>query len=339
MNHPTNQHDGVLLSGLDGSNPLAFLAAMGTFRTIARAWLDQPVAMSWAVQRGMWSPSIHMRKPMTETFVIDTLVQSLRTDAAKHPIAFMTKGGRGGDKEGTKKAKKGKQLPARSAGGDAASTEQATICPDIAKFFSERAGQSTPADREALDWLSAMTSDLAPDTTSQLQTARRDYFWGNLESVMKLCEPKHLCRTLFQPWDYADPLDNQSLHIEPSEDRRHAHQWSQPSGDPDRQRRGGMLGANRLAIEAFPFFQSVAQGNKLATRGFFGRRTDDTRWTWPLWDCPIGADVVASLLALADLQPDSPRHRSLAARGIKAVFRCRRILVGKTPNFTPAMAV
>jgi CRISPR-associated endonuclease/helicase Cas3 len=97
--------------------------------------------------------------------------------------------------------------------------------------------------------------------------------------------------------------------------------------------------SNRLAIEAFPFFQSIAAGDKLATRGFSGSRRDDTRWTWPLWTCPVGTDVIASLLALGELQSESLDHRTLSARGIKAVFRCRRILVEKTPNFTPAMAV
>lgn len=100
-----------------------------------------------------------------------------------------------------------------------------------------------------------------------------------------------------------------------------------------------MLGANRLAIEAFPFFQSIAIGDKLATRGFSGRRTDDTRWTWPLWKVPIETDTLASLLALPDLQLEQVDHRSLLARGVAAVFRCRRILIGKTPNFTPAMAI
>lgn len=339
MSYSTNEHNALWLSGLDGSNPLAFLAALGTLRTLTRVWPDQAVAMSWAVQGGVWTPSVHAGKPMTQQCVIDTLVQTLQTDAAKHPIAFMNKDGEGGDKKGTKKSKRGKQPSARSAGGDAESVDQATTGPGTARLFSERAEKAVPADRDALYWLSAMTSDLAPDATSQLQTARRDYFWGNLKSVMELCKDEHLRRTLFQPWDYADPLDNQSLHIEPSEDRRHAHQWSKPSGDPDRKKRGGMLGANRLAIEAFPFFQSIAAGDKLATRGFSGRRRDDTRWTWPLWTCAVGADVIASLLALGELQPESLDHRALSARGIEAVYRCRRILVGKTPNFTPAMAV
>jgi CRISPR-associated endonuclease/helicase Cas3 len=308
MSHFRN--DELPLVGLDGSNPLAFLAALGSLRVLTHACQDRAFKMSWAIDAGKWVPTLHAHRPLDRDQVLTTLVNSLGTDAARHPIAFMNK----------------------------VDVDQAKSGP--AELFRTRARAAAgPSDRDALKWLSAMTSDVAPEATSQLQTARRDYFWGNLFSVMKLTTEEHLRRTLFRSWDYADPLDNQSLHIEPSEDRRHAHQWSRPSGDPDRKSRGGMLGANRLAIEAFPLFQSVAIEGKLATRGFSGNRKDDTRWTWPLWGCPIGTGVVASVLALEGLQTESIDHRSLTARGIKAVFRCHRILVEKTPNFTPAMAV
>lgn len=341
MSNSTSEHNTLLLSGLDGGNPLAFLAALGTLRTLTRVWPDQAVAMSWKVQGGVWTPGVHAGKPMTQQCVVDTLVQTLQSDAAKHPIAFMIKNGQVGDNEGSRKAKKDKQ-PQRGSGGDEPESADTPAASDsVRKLFSACAERVSVADREVLDWLSAMKSDvvLDPKATSQLQLVRRDYFPGNLKSVITLCTDKHLQRTLFQPWDYADPLDNQSLHFEPSEDRRHAHQWSKPSGDPDRKKRGGMLGANRLAIEAFPFFQSIAVKDKLATRGFSGSRRDDTRWTWPLWTCPVSADVVASLLALGELQSEPLDHRALSARGIQAIFRCRRILVEKTPNFTPAMAV
>lgn len=299
----------LALRGLDGQNPLAFLATLGTLRTLARAWHDHVVLVSWAICDGMWAPILHSDQPLTEDRLSDVLMSELQSDAAQHPISFMKK-------------------------------KESVYSQPVPDLFRTRADEArSVTDRDALDWLSAMSSDLVPEATSQLQTARRDYFWGNLESVMRLTTIQHLQRTLFHPWDYADPLENQSLHIEPSEDRRHAHQWSQPSGDPDRKRRGGMLGANRLAIEAFPLFQSTTVGDKLATRGFTGVRADDTQWTWPLWAKPASLEVLASLLALSELQSDSPDLRSLSSRGIRAVFRCRRIVVGKTPNFTPAVAV
>ncbi|WP_249356143.1 hypothetical protein [Chloracidobacterium aggregatum] len=108
------------------------------------------------------------------------------------------------------------------------------------------------------------------EATSQLQTTRRDYHVGNIESILGRTTRSHLDRTLFKPWDYADPMDNQSLHLDPSEDRRHAYQWHKPSGDPTRRRRGTMLGANRLAIEAFAWFTVWPVGGALKTLGFSG---------------------------------------------------------------------
>jgi CRISPR-associated endonuclease/helicase Cas3 len=180
---------------------------------------------------------------------------------------------------------------------------------------------------------------VCPDATSQLQTPRRDYFYGNLSSIIALCGSADLERSLFRPWDYADPLANRSLHIDPAEDRRYAYQWHQPTSDPTRSKQGGMVGANRLAVEAIPFFQSIAAGDKLITRGFSGTRVNQVVWTWPMWARPLGPREVGSLLSLSDLQAKEPDASALMARGIAGAFRCRRILVEQTPNFTPATAV
>src|SRR5689334_18027052 len=48
----------VVLLGLDGSNPLAFLAALGTFRTLTTAWPHCIVRMTWKVESGAWRPRV-----------------------------------------------------------------------------------------------------------------------------------------------------------------------------------------------------------------------------------------------------------------------------------------
>jgi CRISPR-associated endonuclease/helicase Cas3 len=298
----------LVLTGLDGSNPLAFLAALGTMRSLTLASPACEVKMAWAMQSGIWSPVIHLQESVDEVGLISILFDHLEQDIRKHPAAFLE----------------------NMHGADEA---------DVRRLFRDRAGAAQPSDRNDLEWLSAMSSDVATEATSQLQTARRDYFFGNMKSVMSLTTSEHLERTLFRPWDYGDPLENQSLHLEPSEDRRHAHQWHKPSGDPTRKKRGGMLGANRLAIEAIPLFQSIAMHEKLATRGFFGNRAGNTRWTWPVWSCSISIDVIATLLGMENLQSEQLDARALRAQGIVLAFRSRRILVGKTPNFTPAQPV
>lgn len=300
---------GLLLPGLDGSNPLGFLAALGVLCTLEPSWL-----MKWVPAGGTWVPWIScpgQRAPDPEEF-LDDLHNRLASDISRHPV-YVLQQLRDGSGEGRR------------------------------RLFIEKREQATSAHRTSADWLSALASDFgAADAINQLQTARRDYFLGNLTEVIRRTTIDHLRRTLFSPWDYADPLEKQSLHLDPSEDRRHAHQWNQPSGDPNRKNSGGMLGANRLAIEAFALFTSVLKDGTLQTTGFSGNRSTNTRWTWPIWSGGCGVRVARSLLTLQLLQAPEMNDRdtnTLREYGIEAVFRTNRILVGKTPNFTPPKRV
>src|SRR5687768_275781 len=53
-----SETNGILLKGLDGSNPLAFLAALGTLRTLALALADETVKMNWEQHNGAWRPRV-----------------------------------------------------------------------------------------------------------------------------------------------------------------------------------------------------------------------------------------------------------------------------------------
>jgi CRISPR-associated endonuclease/helicase Cas3 len=315
----TQAGSGVLLPGLDGTNPLGFLAALGVFRMLANCRGAESVRMKWSPSGGTWVPMISTGSGDTpdQDAILDVLCNGLAKDIAAHPAQLLNN---------------------LKTAGDAN--------PDRRRVFTDVLSQRDPsaADGRAwTDWLASVASDIAPaDAINQLQTARRDYYYKNLASVIEKTTRDHLRRSLFQSWDYADPLDNQSLHLDPSEDRRHAHQWNQPSGDPGRKKSGGMLGANRLAIEAIPLFTSLPEGGTLRTIGFSGNRSTDTRWTWPIWNVGVTLSVVRSLLLLPELQKESPKPAEVAvmrARSIVAVYRTHRILVGKTPNFTPARRI
>lgn len=290
----TSKENELTLTGLDGSNPLAFLAALGALRTHSIARPGCGVKMRWAKHSCAWRPVIAVSPGLSlnQTDFIKMLNESLISCPDDHPLTQM---------------------------------------------YSEEISEA-PYTQTSY-WTSAMRSDLAPDATNQLQTVRRDYFLGNLRSIIQETTETHLERTLFRQWDYGDKLDNQSLHLDPKEDRRYAYQWNEPSGDPNRKKSGGMLGANRLAIEAFPLFQSFAIGDKLMTCGFRGSRINNTFWTWPLWNGFLLCEVIMSLLRLKELQQSMPDPRKLAALGLIAVYRCQRILNEKTPNFAPTEAL
>ena len=103
-----------------------------------------------------------------------------------------------------------------------------------------------------------------------------------------------------------------------------------------------MLGANRLALEAWPLLPSFPDSrdpDRVRTRGFRRNRASDTFWVWPLWSSPLTRDAVASILSLPQLHVEPPDGVSLRGFGVGVVYRSQRILVGKTPNLTHAVAI
>ena len=307
-----NHH--IVLRGLDGTTPLGFLAALGLVNALRECLPD--LCLAWTTDEGGWVAQLGSSAPICQADLLDRLDKTLVKSLNQHPARLY---------------KAVKQQP-----GEEVKQQPGNV------FLQVRQEAAVGHRREA-DFLAAIASNLAPaDATSQLQTTRRDYHVRNIKSILEGTTRNHLERTLFKPWDYADPMYKQSLHLDPSEDRRHAYQWHKPSGDPTRRQRGTMLGANRLAIEAFAWFTVWPVGGALKTLGFSGFGSRETRWTWPIWTPFVPPDLIPSLLALAPLQDDpigESDRRRLRHMGIAAVYRVRRILVGKTPNFTPARKI
>ncbi len=307
------RRDGLLLPGLDGANPLGFLAALGLLKVLSDPGIFEVLGMNWTKSAGTWVPVLHASggPALEQESLLKVLNDRLVNNINSHPAKLLQ--------------------------------ELQNAADSLEKRREIFAQGVTGGDRIRLDWISSLASDFAPPKSiNQLQTTRRDNFYRNLKSVIARNKSEHLRRSIFHPWDYADALDNQSLHWDPSEDRRHANQWNEPSGDPHRNKHGGMLGANRLALEAIPLFPSFPESDTLRTVGFTGVRSTDTRWTWPLWGHKSSLPIVRSLLTLEPLQCERLKPDDIAAlkaRGIVAAYRTSRILVGKTPNFTPARCI
>jgi hypothetical protein len=159
--------------------------------------------------------------------------------------------------------------------------------------------------------------------------AGHQHFIGSMHELAICTDREHLRRTLLAAWDYGD--GKPTLRFDPLDDRRYALRWNDPSSDGIRT----MRGANRLAIEALPLLPTCPVGQRLATTGFNAFKF----WTWPVWESWLSLDVTRTLLALDELQQETPNRRVLFARGVREIFRCERITVGKFRNFTPASAV
>jgi hypothetical protein len=303
--------DELPLVGLDGANPLGFLAALGALRSLALAWPDRRVRMAW-VQDGAWRPFLRVDPPASRPEVVRALDERLRR-MHDHPAWALG--------------------------------PNPSVPPETFRHYAARAarqGHEPGHDRSWADFAAAFgcesttTADgkLTQDTALRTMSgAGHQNFLEFIGIIVGRTTAEHVEKALFHPWRYDDPVEKQSMRWDPSEDVRRAHQWRDPSGDPRRKRRGGMLGANRLAIEGLPLLPTIPVGEELHTTGFTGRG-GSTLWIWPIWTDPLSTDVVRSLLAHPGLVQPSGRA-ILKSVGVAEVFQSRRLTIDKFRCFTP----
>ncbi len=310
---------GIVLTGLDGSNPLAFLAALGTLRALDLATAGAGARMGWRVHGAAWRPEITVDGSLTEGTLLDLLENQLRK-LKGHPAL--------------------------------ARWDNLGVPPEEYRIYALDARAAAGGrDRIWADFAAAFACEVVTTTDSKKQPVVRDtafrtmsgagyqHFLGNMRNIVATTTREHLAKALFAVWTYDDPLVNSTLRWDPADDIRHALQWRDPSGDPARRTGGTVLGANRLAIEALPLFSTAPVGSKLETTGFSGSGARDTFWSWPIWSGPASIDVCRTMLALEELVAEAPDRATLRARGVAVVYRSQRITEGKYRNFTPARAM
>ena len=299
---------GLLLKGLDGSNPLGFLAAVGTLRAVTHASPASKWYLQWQMSDGAWTPKLLGDDPLSEDILVDLLMPVLKRMQDQPALKFA------------------KNLNV--------SCEQFRLVTEKAQTAA------TFINRHEADFIAAFGCESFPisernptiqDTALRTMSgAGHQHFLGSMLELVQTTEPDHLRTSLFLPWQYAD--ERPSMRWDPADDRRYALRWKDPSHDPIRT----MRGANRLAIEALPLLPAVPGERRLQTTGFSQRPGEGVLFTWPIWEIPLSVDVVRSLLSMAELQEPEPDHATLRARGVVQVYRSQRITTGKFRNFTVA---
>lgn len=306
----------LLLAGIDGANPLGFLAALGTLRTLAHAWPDRNVRMSWRQHAGAWRPVLHAHSELTPEATVLALASQLEDWGDLRAFDL-------GDNLG--------------------------VAPEDFRTFVLEAVQQLDTDdnptREWVDFIAAFgcESILAKDNqkTKIEDTALRTMGGGGNQHFLKFCrdiraatEPDHLRKSLLHPWDYSDPGRGLHLRWDPESDRRYALRWKDPGADAA----FTMRGANRLAIEAMPLLPAVPSAGRLETTGFRSDARRHIYLCWPIWTVPINLDTCRSLLAIAPAteHKKSTDAAGLRARGIDHVNQSQRLTVGKYRNFAPS---
>ena len=298
----------VQLTGLDGSNPLAFLAAIGTFNVLNR---KENTSMSWSMTDGTWFPTLHVPQRIVDSLVatLDTLLWT------ELDVPW----------------KLSKKLPF-----DANVFRDAMI---------QNILDSPNTDRTKTDAFAAYGSEVFCDEKGQFQdTAFRMVRSGDSagqglpDYACKLanrCEARDIEGALFGPWTYAKGLS--SFRWDPSENKEYALQAINPSND------GSLtpIGVNRLAFEALSLYPTMPGRRGLETVGFVkASRGKEAEFRWPIWEDPIGSDTIRSLLTCQLLFGNGTVTELLREVGIACVFCSRQIKPNQYyRNFAPSYLV
>jgi len=135
------------------------------------------------------------------------------------------------------------------------------------------------------------------------------------------------------------PCDNQlSMRWDPIEDRRYAYMWNDPGKRTNRPKTNWAL--NLLAYQALQMLPCVPTQHGLRTAGWSNKKVK--AWTWPIWNFPMTAILIRSLLCCAALNNEEINRESLFALGVIGVYRSDRIQGAKNSpfkNFTPAQRI
>ena len=307
----TDLHE-IPLPGLDGANPLGFLAALGTWRTTEA--IHPGTRMYWKPINGHWAPVLLVRVPLCGQDLVEQLNKKLREGGSNLLNAL------------NKDHKKQKDLKI-----------PAGVFQKISKLAIKR------SDFELCDWMSAIGSDAHEDkygniqgTLFDLMNAGKQYFLQTIHFLAQNTSENDLRNTLFEKWGYHNAKRGMRWDIE--EDRRYALRWKDPQTDTTE----SQWGANRLGIEALPLLQTAPSSAKLETTCFHSKGKGATFFTWPIWSCLISLDTCRSLLGLTG-KPLSESSFILPKMGVAAVYRSQRIWKGNPPNdysnFCPAIQI
>jgi hypothetical protein len=305
------------LTGLDGQNPLGFLAALGLLRILdehaRRGRLPKPklsfVDEGQQVAR-IWS-----------SLELEAIQGVILEDAAAQAESLALR--LAYDDDGN--------LVEPSAPG---ATRDLKPSPASARAYLARL---SGASRRDADLAAGLFSELVQDNNGNTKptalhfTAGQQTFLSMVEELRKGISVSDLQEALIGPWKNLSALP--SLSWDSSATRNYALRASNPS----KEKRGSVAGANWLAVHGLAFFPVHPRRGRLRTAGVAGGWKDSV-FTWPLWAVPVEVRTVMALLR-CNVSHWTMRERTAA--GIVLVLRAGilRSDQGGYGSFTPSTVV
>lgn len=299
----------VVLTGLEGRNPLGFLAALGVLNAVADA-----AGSSGPEPRLCWRSMGTYRPVLVDgpsgDGLLDVLLRDLASFADEPAI----------------------QLRYKKAG---AGPEAHDLKPPPQEYVRFLRGLLTEGRRRSLEFAAAFATDVALDNNGNTKPTALHFTAGQQEFLAMVAElqrgvtPDDFKEALFGPWRYARPLP--VLQWDNSQARDYALRGS----DPSKEKKQGVPGADWLAFRGLPFFRVAPIEDRIETTGCCGGwKTGSFRW--PMWKAPLPRPVVTSLLSSPEIFEMD--RRVLHGRGIPIVFESAigRSDQGGYGSFSPA---
>ena len=315
----------LVLTGLDGSTPLGFLAAVGVLCVAEdrarRDGVPSP-GLAWR-DTSRWNPVV--RSPWDPDGLVAVLDQDREEWREEPALTFAY------TKEGV-----------RTASDTKGAIRDLKPSPAVMRaFLAEMAERALCGDLRSARHAAAYGTDVVVDgkgnskPTTLHFTAGHQTFLGAAAGLREASGSDRLREACFGPWKPVPGVRSLGWDtLAATSARPYALRASDPSGDE----RPCVPGAEWLAFRALGTLAVVPRRGEVRTPCVRGR-WKSASFAWPLWTGFIGVRVVESLLRTPDL--DETEAEARRARGIAVVFEAsiERSDQGGYGSFSPARAL
>ena len=284
----------IELTGLRGNLPIGAMAAFGVLRICSRAAAIEGPKLCWTRTGGDYHAALLTGNEIGEGALVDVLLTDVRRQRSALPEWEQVK----------TQTQEQYQLVALAA-----------------------VAAASLRDRGDVDWLAALTAELAVGNDGKMQSTPFDMSVARqkfLADARRLASdlmgddaaPAYM-EALFGPWKYRD--DQHSLGWDPSTVKLGAFTYKAPTGMANL----GVRAAVWLAFESLPLFPCFSSRG-LETRGFI-RSGRKAFLSWPVWRPAIGLAELATLLGWTALYDSDHLDRAeMQGRGVAAIYRSER---------------
>ncbi len=296
----------VALTGLDGSNPLGYLAALGALVVMTEnAGPEGPrPRLSWR-NSGRWVPRL------SEVPDIDTIARHVVADAeswgTEPLLAFAYVA------DGTQ------IVPADARGA----IRDLKPKPELLRELMMNLALAFPASRRSTNLVTSLATETAQDRskgnvkpTAFHFTTGQQTFLAMVDALRRGLTHADAVEALQGPWRRASVLP--TMRWDAGGSREWALRAVNPAGPGERPK--GVPAADWLAFRALAFFPVADVSGSLATTCTTGRGTE-LQFTWPIWTVPAECPSVRSLLSCWQVLAGKPADWD--GRGVALGFRCR----------------